>query len=465
MKTILYSSVIAGLALSSPAWAALVPEDKADCESLGYTVDFDECLAQKAMPLLCPFYSVNNKKVACIINSCRGYPLKESDFSQMMSDGQPLSAHIDGTFVPEQTESAAALGCRAGWEKSGGTLKEVWYYKIKKCKDSSRFQNDKCDVGCDKVNKYPYSSHPGDLAGEVDNCVDKDGTWFGYKSCNDGWYLSNGRCELSECEIVNYPYISDPNQDEVRGTTTTCRIGGSVYYRFESCNSGFTLAGGVCAKTCNVNISGCRKNTKTITFEANGKNYQQQYYDWKCDFSTPLCKVGDYAAINDKIVGIIFHLPESENDKTMIVANTSWTGAVFAQGEAASFDTPIAWNGEDGKNNINIIKVVQQAYPSYSYPAFEHCYNYAPSNGSCGIGQDNFCTIGEWFLPNLTEIKQIYVNRYILYNVTNSWLYLSGSKGTSYEGSAISWYLYDWLGGGWGHPKNQGLYIIPITSF
>ena len=183
------------------------------------------------------------------------------------------------------------------------------------------------------------------------------------------------------------------------------------------------------------------------------------------DFSTPLCKVGDYAAINDKIVGIIFHLPESETDKTMIVANTSWTGAVFAQGEAASFDTPIAWNGEDGKNNINIIKVVQQAYPSYSYPAFEHCYNYAPSNGSCGIGQDNFCTIGEWFLPNLTEIKQIYVNRYILYNVTNSWLYLSGSKGTSYEGNATSWYLYDWLGGGWGHPKNQGLYRIPITSF
>ena len=49
MRTILYSSVIAGLAMSSPAWAALVPEDKADCESLGYTVDFDEKKKKKAM--------------------------------------------------------------------------------------------------------------------------------------------------------------------------------------------------------------------------------------------------------------------------------------------------------------------------------------------------------------------------------------------------------------------------------
>ena len=480
MKTILYSSVIAGLAMSSPAWAALVPEDKADCESLGYTVDFDECLAQKAMPLLCPFYSVNNKKVACIINSCRGYPLKESDFSQMMSDGQPLSAHIDGDFVPEQTESAAALGCRAGWEKSGGTLKEVWYYKIKKCKDSSRFQNDKCDVGCDKVNKYPYSSHPGDLAGEVDNCVDKDGTWFGYKSCNDGWYLSSGRCELSSCEIKDYPYMGNPNQEEDRGLTKTCKIGGNTYYRYTGVdsqgnaltsggcsNKGYTLVNAVCAKNCE--IGDCVNESKEVSYTAgDGTVYKRKYNEWSCKTKTANCRVGDYAVIDGQQIGIIFHLPDAKLNKTLVAAKTMVGDRTWGQGVTENIDTPIpnvtgvgAKSDYNGKYNTNVLINFKQSNASYQYPCAEYCVNYEPSN--C---PHKMCQKGEWYLPGFGELLFQVEERYVLANIFNnfglyvSWFYMSSSS----EGNATNYYLL--VGGNmqsW--PKYFGYNTQPILSF
>ncbi len=479
MKTILYSSVIAGLALSSPAWAALVPEDKADCESLGYTVDFDECLAQKAMPLLCPFYSVNNKKVACIINSCRGYPLKESDFAQTMSDGQPLSAHIDGTFVPEQTESAAALGCRAGWEKSGGTLKEVWYYKIKKCKDSSRFQNDKCDVGCDKVNKYPYSSHPGDLAGEVDNCVDKDGTWFGYKSCNDGWYLSSGRCELSSCEIKDYPYMGNPNQEEDRGLTKTCKIGGNTYYRYTGVdsqgnaltsggcsNKGYTLVNAVCAKNCE--IGDCMNESKEVSYTAgDGTVYKRKYNEWSCKTKTANCRVGDYAVIDGQQIGIIFHLPDSKLNKTLVAADSYKNDVTWGDDEAAANDTPIenknsesAQKDYNGKYYTNVLWTFKQSNLRYSFPSAEYCINYSPDN--C---PHKMCQKGEWYLPTLGEVVLLYKNRYIMYSImSNRGVYSSFGLWTSSESSYDSVCfqsakdIYCW-------PKTFTYNVVPVLSF
>ncbi len=478
MKTILYSSVIAGLAMSSPAWAALVPEDKADCESLGYTVDFDECLAQKAMPLLCPFYSVNNKKVACIINSCRGYPLKESDFAQTMSDGQPLSAHIDGDFVPEQTESAAALGCRAGWEKSGGTLKEVWYYKIKKCKDSSRFQNDKCDVGCDKVNKYPYSSHPGDLAGEVDNCVDKDGTWFGYKSCNDGWYLSSGRCELSSCEIKDYPYMGNPNLEEDRGLTKTCKIGGNTYYRYTGVdsqgnaltnggcsNKGYTLVNAVCAKNCE--IGDCVNEVKEVSYTADdGTVYKRKYNEWSCKTKTANCRVGDYAVIDGQQIGIIFHLPDAKLNKTLVAANRPWAYFSWSADAAQAIDTPLANPGAnkndfEGKYRTNWIINFARSNANYKYPAFTSAITYEPANCNHSI-----CKAGEWYLFSIGEAELLYENKYLMYNLahgsnryhdsfdtwtSNEW----GSSDSCFRAEAT---IYCW-------PKSFHYNVTPVLSF
>lgn len=456
-----------GLGLWPTGFSFAEEANTVSCETLGYRVDQGDC-ADVGTPLLCPFYTLEKKKTVCLIKSCRGYPLSEEDFDKPASDGRPMREHLDGGFVPKKEEAGGAEGCRAGWDVGDdGNLKELWYYRVKQCKEGSLYQNGICDVGCDRVYKYPYSSHPGNMAGSVESCVDKDGEWFGYTSCNDGWEKNDGRCELAECSLEKYPYTSDPNFEEYRGTLSTCKIGGSTYYRYEACASGFTQAGGVCAKTCNVNVNGCRRTEKQVSYTENGTTYVRKYNAWDCDLQTSKCRIGDYAAINGKIAGVIFHFPDAVIGRTLIVAQSGWRWLAWGLNAAANFDTPLdRWTNDiDGRYNTNVLMNLKQLGSAYSFPMAEYCQAYVPANGACSSGT-NFCSAGEWYLATFSEMKLMYENRYILYHVNGDSAFLSGNKGTSTESSATYYVLYYWTNGGsWGTNKSLLTNFIPVASF
>lgn len=460
MKRI-FLMTLTGVLLSSEAAAYLEDEVKETCEALGYKTTVSACLSAGGTPLLCPFYKTDNPLSLCMKQSCRGYHLKPEDLDKTASDGKTYRQHVK-----------ELSGCEVGFGEDKLTL-----YRIDSCLDGSLYQNGVCDVGCDKVNKYPYNSHPGNLAGNVISCVDKDGEYFGYDSCNDGWIWSAGRCNLASCAIQNYPYLSDPNliNNVNRGLVKTCKIGGNTYYRYTGVdennkpltsggcgNNGYTLLEAVCAKKCN--IGNCSSVTKTVTYTANGVTYNRSYKEWSCDILSADCRVGDYAVINNQMVGFIFHLPDATLKRTLIAADVAYK-LTWGQNLGASTDTPLANSSSkayfDGKYNTNFLLNFASSGTNYSYPAAEKTVVYTPSNCSHDI-----CRAGEWYLPSLGELTYLFDNRYIMYNVVSSKdvYYPNFQIWSSQEVDAVNacfhstGIIYCW-------PKTFGYWALPVMSF
>ena len=478
MRKVVYIVGLSGVLMSSLAFARLEKEDKVSCQEMGYTVDYTQCAMQnRTIPLLCPYSeSGGNLKAMCYISSCRGYFLKEENFSEPASDGRPLSAHIKGTIQFKRADGGGIKGCKAGYiPGENGQLEEVWYYKISECAEGSSFQNGRCDTGCDRTRKYPYDTHPGNLAGNVEGCFDEKGDCFGYTSCNDGWTLNSGRCELNQCSIQNYPYFSNPNLVEDRGLTKTCKIGGNTYYQYTNTDAngatltsggciqnGHTLAAAACIKQCV--FSNCTSEDRVVTYTKGSSTYTTTYHEWACKMDTAHCRVGDYATFNGQNIGIIYHLPDATSDKVMIVATTHQS-KTWGANEGVSVDTPLV-NGSrptdyNGKYNSYVILNFAKSNSNYNYPAIEYATAYVPSN--CN---DAICQAGEWYLPSVGELNILFDNRYMMYNVMpNSSIYYSGfSLYSSNEGGVDSachknvGVVYCW-------PKTFGYNAVPVLSF
>jgi len=427
-------SLLSVLLLSPFVVYAGYEEVKYSCADLGYTTPYEECIAvEGAVPLLCPFYSLtdaegqsaDNKMTVCMIRSCRGYDLTDADLDAEASDGQEMRDHI------EELDSCVV----------GAGNEELTFYKVMKCKDGSLYQNGKCDVGC-LFARYPYDKHPGDSAGDVEECVDSIGHHFGYDECNDGWNGGweatkntanpTGKCEFASCKIQDYPYMKNPNineagDDVTRGETATCWIGSNPYFRYESCLEGgevqYTKSLGVCRKQCH--FSNCTKEVKTKTLEG----YTFSYNEFICAQDTSDCMVGDVAVYDGAEMGYIVHIPESkydenkeENDRLLIVDFERRVGK-WSEGEF--FDTKLPYvrnTSRDpyGKINSKIIlkfkttKNEELGYEGYLFPIFDDVEKFAPS----GCEENSVCGVGEWYIPALGELYEVYDNCYLLYNAT-----------------------------------------------
>ena len=281
------------------------------CESLGYTVPYDECIAESGTPLVCPFYSLNEKMTICLSQSCRGYGLTENDLNALSSDSTDENPKTIREHIKELEE------CETGFGND-----KVKYYRVKQCKEGSLFQNGICEVGCLSA-RYPFDKHPGDLAGDVEDCVDASGTWYGYSDCNSGWdggwkntvNTSNptGYCNLGVCNIEEYTYSRNPNisvsgDDVNRGATLTCKIGSNTYYKYTNKDKdgnplsenfcglssddnlkNYTLSLGVCRGRCVFeNCTGTVKNESL-------SGYDFSYNEFTCTQKTKDCRVGDMA--------------------------------------------------------------------------------------------------------------------------------------------------------------------------
>ncbi len=478
MRKIVYIIGLSGVLMSSVVEAKLNKDDKKSCEEMGYTVDYTLCAMQnRTIPLLCPYSESEGKlKAMCYISSCRGYFLKEEDFSQLASDGRPMSAHIKGDIQFKKVNGGGISGCKAGYTQgSNGQLEEVWYYRINQCAEGSSFQNGRCDTGCDRTNKYPYDIHPGNLAGTVEGCFDEKGDCFGYTSCNEGWTFDKGRCELNKCSVQNYPYFSNPNTDEDRGLTKTCKIGGNAYHRYTNTDSngepltegdcahnGYILSSAACIKQCV--FSDCTSEDKVVTYTKDSTTYTTTYHEWSCKINTQHCRIGDYMTINGQNIGVIFHLPDSTLDKVLVAATTS-VSKTWGANEATYLDTPLP-NGQrptdyNGKYNSYVIKNFSKSNDNYNYPALDYAISYAPSN--CN---DAICNEGEWYLPSIGELNFLHDNRYLMYNImpNSSRYYSSFSFWSSNENGADTacfknvGIVYCW-------PKTFSYHTVPVLSF
>lgn len=448
--------------MSSFSYAALEAENKESCENLGYNTDLDDCVREHGIPLLCPFYEKDdpNRKVICLTDACRGYGYLEADFEKKASDGRTYNEHV-------KSKETCVVGKGAD---------AITYYRVKECKEGSLYQNGLCDVGCDKISKYPFDSHPGNLAGEVETCIDTDGSWYGYTRCNDGWTLDKGRCSLNTCDIKQFPYISDPNVREDRGATSICKIGGNGYYRYVDVDDegrglcsqkGYELKKAVCAKKCEINTSGCRATENSVTHEGTTRTYK----NWKCSFKTTNCRIGDYATINGEVIGIIFHLPDADDSRTLILSdNGNSVTRKWGDGVAETTDTPLTNKGNatlakadmDGKaNTMTVVNFRDIKGSDYKYPAVEFCQDYTVT----GCTHD-MCKQGEWYLPSEGELGYMFDNRYVLYNVTGSTTFYSNYFWSSTEYS----YYYAWALGflnglRWNLYKNNSGYVRPVLAF
>ena len=135
------------------------------CEELGYV----KHTTISTQALYCPFdntYSVN------IDSMYRGFVEKsqlEADYVEYLTDGKTLE-----TFCELETRTQ-------GEGEYARTL-----YRCKKCKTSA-FEAGLCVEFCD-VTKFPYSSRPEDLYGQVIECNDNNGTRYAYSECiTVGW--------------------------------------------------------------------------------------------------------------------------------------------------------------------------------------------------------------------------------------------------------------------------------------
>lgn len=399
--------------------AGEMADTKVSCADLGYDTDYVLCAMQSmSVPLLCPMSGASgNLKAMCFVSACRGYPLTEEDLQGKAADGSSLLSHIKGEVRFNVVDGGGISGCKAGYEQDGDGLKEIWRYRINQCAEGSAFQNNLCDVGCDRTAKYPYNDHPGNLAGTVQNCIDDKGECFGYVSCRDGWTLSNGRCELNSCSISEYPFLRHPDKlvEGSRGTVVSCNIGANPYYKYISCNKGYTLKGAMCVGNCEIDAGSCHYTT-----EPNGVKR------WSCNLkNASTCAVGDDAVVGGKTLGIIIHLPDDTVNKTLIMAteDTSvWQKYSYYSWATGICTTSLSIEGSDSYTNYNgkVDTGYVKAYADEvtasvcTFPAARACYNYKPS--TCVY---DFCDVGEWYLPEGYELYDfIYKNQYLLASVS-----------------------------------------------
>ena len=470
-KKFIYPSSFAVSALLSlmpqaPSQAA-TSGDTPTCAEMGYTSNSLDCINSGGTPLMCPYSGESAHDCICVTKSCRGYPLyKEDDgsYTYLTEDGGKVKAQpVTGT-IEDNTENLDS--CTTGYGNDAKT-----YYRVSKCKEGFLYQNNICDEGCDTANKYPFDTHPGNLAGTVEICKDASGNHYGYTSCNDGWLFSNGKCNLNTCDIKEYPYMSDPNFEEDRGETKTCKIGGNAYYRYTSCKDGFELKKGVCVGTCE--ITNCSSTDKSVTGNGTTRNYK----DWSCTLNNSKCRIGDTAVLNDVKVGTVFHLPDGTNDKTLVMSLTTTSSMMWAKGIAQTTDvsglsnftsTATAITDMDGKKNTNLVLAFRDSKGwtkggANSYPAAEYCMEQSIS--SCTSG--TMCAIGEWYLPSEGELGYMYDNRYLLYNVTGSTTFYSNYFWSSTEYNADgAWGVYFSSGvRDAGYKGYSWVYVRPVLAF
>ncbi len=437
MRPYLISSVFS-LSLISLAQAAELTIEQ-QCQALGYDTKISECEKAGSAALICPLndgYSGaagndGNNMAVCITDSCRGYPLYKksgkfyyqdqagNEVEAVPSKGQ-LTDHMEGGFET----------CVAGYGDNA-----VTYYRVPKCKGEALYNNYFCDVGCDTEKKYPYTYHPGNTAGVVQKCVTADQTYYGYSSCNKGWlggWSSSsgvGKCSLDDCNMIDYPYPVEPNAyhyRENRGKTETCKIGGATYYRYKECTNGFVLRGtnangAVCVRRCVA--TNCTNNPLTYNYPSNSGT--AVINDWSCKIADN-CVVGDIVTYNDKDIGILLAkgyeitVNSAKKAKTLILPiNYTTTAPQWATGNALAIDVPQLNNNEYatwGKiQTMGVWLFKEQSAENgitYSYPAVERCFNYAPDT----CGQNSFCSQHEWYLPSYNELKLLSNDKYIVAN-------------------------------------------------
>ncbi len=495
-KTILLSTSM--LILGGTA-SALKAAEMPTCAEMGYDTLTADCLKAGGTPLLCPYggtgqaatgdkVATEDNLCACLTRSCRGYPLTKegSTYYHLNTDGQKVEIKPDTGEVEDYIDGAMET-CVASQGNN-----PVIYYRVPKCKTGYRYSNDICIEGCGS--RYPYDYHPGNLPGTVEECEDSNGTWYGYTSCNDGWTPAkptDGKCNLSSCNIQEYPYISDPNRQQYRGQTLTCKIGGNAYYRYtnfdkeghelteDTCEDhGYHLSRGVCVADCEINISNCKKTQKQAY-----KGGEESYYDeWRCGLKEPSkCRLGDRATINGNSIGTIIHLPESGDDRVLVLGEiksfikwgdgvTETTKITFKRTDENKFpnnddfattSTAYAIKDYNGKSNTYTIMKFKETNSDYKYPAAERCYTYTVDNCT-----HDMCKAGQWYLASEGELGYMYDNRYILYNATGDARFYNTWWWSSTEVSAAGAWGVGFNGGvRWNYYKYNTGYVRPVLAF
>ena len=480
----MHKVLLLSISLTFISISALAKDEEitASCADLGYNTPYDECTQDKGVPLICPVYDGGNEKpVICLKQSCRGYNLvdgkarykDEISLNDLATDGRPIREHIE----------LSDNGCTVGTGTEARTL-----YKVEKCKEGSLYQNGLCDVGCD-TEQYPYDKHPGDEAGEVVDCKDSSRTIYGYKTCHTGWVGGweatkntanpTGRCDFASCKIQDYPYVKNPNindagDDVTRGETGVCWIGANPYFRYESCldkdddENVYTKSLGVCRKQCH--FSNC--TSEVVDAELSG--YQFQYNEFTCTQDTTDCRVGDMAVFGGVEAGVIVHLPESkydenkeENDRLLIIHPTKQNGK-WADGDyyATGIGLSETKSKSYGKYNSKYILAYKAANGSnYHYPIFEATDAFAPDGCTTG----SVCGAEEWYIPAIEELRNLYTNRYIIYNALNNGYFITSGSNSStvYSGLYSKGINFDptspYTEGAWN--KGNSLDYLRILSF
>ena len=458
--------------LSLFAYASIAEEvTYPSCAEMGYTTNVDDCISAGGIPLLCPYSNPNDKACICQIRSCRGYPLFKEDadyYYNTLDGGKVIAKPSDGKledYIDGEMES-----CTVGYGNDA-----LIYYRVPQCKEGFMYQNNICDKGCD-LNQYPFTTHPGNLAGEVQICKDENGEHYGYTKCNDGWKQNGANCVLNSCDVKEFPYMSNPNEQEYRGEVQSCKIGGNAYYKYKSCDAGFEPKMGVCVSKCE--ITDCTSTEQSVT--SNGTT--RTYNEWTCKLNNPQCRIGDTATYDGIDVGTIFHLPDGEDNRVHMMnigANSSQTVRFrWGIGEARGADVSgietigsasgaLAVKDIDGKKNTQLMLEFRDSKNWNKggvdgYPAAEFCseeYDIGCANGT-------MCALGEWYYPALGELGYWYNIRYILYNVSgNSLFYETYFFSSSEVSSSHAWALYFVNGALWTNAKDSNSYTIPTLSF
>ena len=112
------------------------------------------------------------------------------------------------------------------------------------CQAGYVVKNGICVLPCD-TEAFPYTEEPDEAKGVIEICEDVDSNYWRYKSCNEGWTLTDGQCLDTQCSELDYPYSTDPGN--YAGTVITCKSGADTYrYGYSSCNEGWTQVGNAC---------------------------------------------------------------------------------------------------------------------------------------------------------------------------------------------------------------------------
>ena len=399
------------------------------CEELGYA----KHTTTSTQALYCPFdntYSVN------IDSMYRGFVERsqlEADYAEYLTDGKTLETFCE-LEIRTQGEGEYAR-----------TL-----YRCKECK-SSTFEAGLCVEFCD-VTKFPYSSRPEDLYGQVIECKDNNGTRYAYSECNNGWLADGPRCVMTIADRFYYPYLYKP--DGNRGTIDTFKSATNVYYGYkkDTCNSGYSFISknanvhiGLCIKKCE--ISNCRQVSETDGV----KNY-------KCDIPDD-CVVGDTITYGGTKIGMLLHKATGENDKNLVL------GAIIRKQFGMEGYHLTGLGDIDGKlNTKKIIKFCEAN--NLSCPAAEHCYNYSVS----GVTEPALSQ-GQWFLPAKDEAYYVFdtnmyitaiVNGYNLpFNTDNSNLVLVSKSQNTVR--TYGWRLFDYSYSAQ-LAKNASAYVYPMLA-